>query len=92
MSSQDVQIGSTQHSGKLLFVGYNTVGMGLAPSVGEAALEPGLNIRKLGEFAYSTVFFSAERTKCRFADGRSKPLPYGDVCNVCPTNNNLSNY
>ncbi len=66
-------------SGKLLFGAHATVGMGLAPSVREAALEPGSNNRKSGDLHISPRLFLLGCTECGFADGRSKPLPYGGV-------------
>ena len=59
------------------------VGNGLAHSVGEAALEPGLNMRKWG-ILHIPPRFSVGCTKCRFAVGMSKPIPYEAVVSEIP--------
>ena len=71
------EVGSLINNMVLSSINTASVGNGLAHSVGEAALEPGLNMRKWGKSAYSTMLFPVGCTNCRFAVGMSKPIPYG---------------
>ena len=59
-------IGFAQQRDKLAFIVHATVGMGLAPSVGEAALEPGPIIRKLGRFVnFHRVYCEGLKSNCK---------------------------
>ena len=53
-----VLIGFAQQLDKLVFAAHATVGKGLAPDLGEAALEPGLIVLKLLEFAIFHLVYS----------------------------------
>ena len=60
--------------------------MGLAPSVREAALESGSNIRKLGEFAYFTLFIPFGQYQFRLRRRNEQAHSSTVLSNIVPFN------